>query len=176
MGFENGGLVVAPAGAVDDCVANRLAFREAIAHADLAIADSGWMVLFWRILRGEKLTRISGLKFFNAFWNYRKSIEPGNLFWVLPSETAKEKTLAGRSRKFSPHDRRSLCRPALPVGTPLPCRDSAGMKDLRHNLRLADAAPVPPSRYKSSRSFCSAVQNISSSPSAAVCRTRSAII
>ena len=31
--------------------------------ADLAIADSGLMVLTWRLLRREKIQRISGLKY-----------------------------------------------------------------------------------------------------------------
>ena len=70
------------------------AYREAIAQADLAIADSGWMVLFWRILRGEKLTRISGLKFFKCLLEQTEVRGPGNLFWILPSEGAKKKALA----------------------------------------------------------------------------------
>jgi hypothetical protein len=32
-------------------------------HTDVAIPDSGAMVLLWRILRGQKITRISGLKY-----------------------------------------------------------------------------------------------------------------
>jgi hypothetical protein len=36
-------------------------YRRAIADADLAIAASGWAVLFWRLIQREMLTRISGL-------------------------------------------------------------------------------------------------------------------
>ena len=91
---RNGGLVVAPAGPSMIALQTDVAYRDAIAHADLAIADSGWMVVFWRILRGEKLTRISGLKFFKCLLELPEVREPENLFWVLPSETAKQKTLA----------------------------------------------------------------------------------
>ncbi len=41
-------------------------YRRAIADADLAIAASGWAVLFWRLIQREKLTRISGLALFKA--------------------------------------------------------------------------------------------------------------
>jgi N-acetylglucosaminyldiphosphoundecaprenol N-acetyl-beta-D-mannosaminyltransferase len=91
---RNGGLVVAPAGPSMIALQHDFAYRQAIAQADLAIADSGWMVLFWRILRGEKLTRISGLKFFKRLLELPETHEPENFFWVLPSATAKEKTLA----------------------------------------------------------------------------------
>jgi hypothetical protein len=68
-------------------------YRRAIADADLAIADSGWAVLFWRLLRREKLTRISGLALFKALLETADARIPGNLFWILPSEKAKTKTL-----------------------------------------------------------------------------------
>ena len=75
-------------------------YRRAIADADLAIADSGWAVLFWRLLRREKLTRISGLALFKALLETADARVPKNLFWVLPSDEAKTKTLefAGASR------------------------------------------------------------------------------
>jgi UDP-N-acetyl-D-mannosaminuronic acid transferase (WecB/TagA/CpsF family) len=91
---RNGGLVVAPAAPSMIALQSDAAYGEAIADADLAIADSGWMVLFWRILRGEKLTRISGLKFFKCLLERPEVHLPGNFFWVLPSAIAKQKTLA----------------------------------------------------------------------------------
>jgi N-acetylglucosaminyldiphosphoundecaprenol N-acetyl-beta-D-mannosaminyltransferase len=97
----HGGLVVAPAGPSMIALQTDAAYREAIAQADLAIADSGWMVLFWRILRREKLTRISGLKFFKCLLELPEVRQPGNLFWILPSEIAREKTLAwSRTERF----------------------------------------------------------------------------
>jgi UDP-N-acetyl-D-mannosaminuronic acid transferase (WecB/TagA/CpsF family) len=104
---QNGGLVVAPAGPSMIALQSDDAYRDAIGQADLAIADSGWMVLFWRILRGEKLTRISGLKFFKILLQRPEVREQGNLFWVLPSESARQKTLAwSRAENFptSPND------------------------------------------------------------------------
>ena len=89
---QNGGLVVAPAAPSFMALQDDEAYRRAIADADLAIADSGWMVNFWWLLRGERITRISGLKFFKRLLELPEV--PGNLFWILPSEISKTKTLA----------------------------------------------------------------------------------
>jgi UDP-N-acetyl-D-mannosaminuronic acid transferase (WecB/TagA/CpsF family) len=91
---RNGGLVIAPAGPSIIALQTDAAYREAIAQADLAVADSGWMVVFWRILHGEKLTRISGLKFFKRLLELPEVRTARNLFWVLPSDKAQVKTLA----------------------------------------------------------------------------------
>src|SRR5438132_8658865 len=90
---KQGGLVVAPAAASFIALQDDPDYRRAIADADLAIADSGWAVLFWRLLRYEKLTRISGLALFKALLETADAHIPGNLFWILPSEKAKMKTL-----------------------------------------------------------------------------------
>src|SRR5438477_10945178 len=48
---------------------------------------------FWRLLRREKLTRISGLALFKVLLETADARIPGNLFFILPSEKAKTKTL-----------------------------------------------------------------------------------
>ncbi len=88
-----GGLIVAPAAPSFIALQDDPDYRRAIADADLAIADSGWAVLFWRLLRREKLTRISGLALFKALLETADARLPGNLFFILPSEKAKTKTL-----------------------------------------------------------------------------------
>src|SRR5438552_3336678 len=90
---KNGGLVVAPAAPSFIALQDDPNYARAIADADLAIADSGWAVLFWRVLRRETLTRISGVALFKALLETADARIPGNLFWVLPSERAKTKTL-----------------------------------------------------------------------------------
>ena len=90
---KQGGLVVAPAAPSFIALQDDPDYRRAIADADFAIADSGWAVLFWRLLRREKLTRISGLALFKALLATADAQIPGNLFWILPSEKAKIKTL-----------------------------------------------------------------------------------
>ena len=89
--FRNRGFLVAPSGTCFARLRHDETYREAVRHADLAIPDSGAMVLLWKILRGRKLTRISG-------WKYLQHLS-AQLFgkramvvWVLPNETAREKT------------------------------------------------------------------------------------
>jgi len=88
-----GGLIVAPAAPSFIALQDDPDYRRAIADADLAIADSGWAVLFWRLLRRGKLGRISGLALFKALLETADARIPGNLFFILPSEKAKTKTL-----------------------------------------------------------------------------------
>ena len=90
---KNGGLVVAPAAPSFIALQDDPNYARAIADADLAIADSGWAVLFWRLLRHEKLTRVSGLALFKALLETADAQTPRNLFFILPSEKAKIKTL-----------------------------------------------------------------------------------
>ena len=90
---KNGGLVIAPAAPSFIALQDDADYRRAIADADLAIADSGWAVLFWRLLRHEKLTRISGLALFKALLETADARPLRNLFFILPSQRAKTKTL-----------------------------------------------------------------------------------
>jgi UDP-N-acetyl-D-mannosaminuronic acid transferase (WecB/TagA/CpsF family) len=84
--IDQGGLVVAPSapGLAVDLVKSP-SYREALTTADLAITDSGFMVLLWRLYTGEKLPRHSGLKFLRAILARPELKEPGAVFWVMPS-------------------------------------------------------------------------------------------
>ena len=90
---KDGGLVVAPAAPSFVALQDDPDYRRAIADADLAIADSGWAVLFWRLLKREKITRISGLALFKAFLETTEARVPENVFFVLPTEKAKARTI-----------------------------------------------------------------------------------
>lgn len=81
-----GGLVVAPSGpglAMDLVYAP--SYREAVTTADLAITDSGWMILLWALRTGEKLPRHSGLKLIRALLAEASLRSPGAILWVMPS-------------------------------------------------------------------------------------------
>ncbi len=67
-------------------------YARALVEADLAIADSGFMVLLWRILRRRKVTRISGLRYLLALLN-ESSLRESGTFVILPSISASEKTM-----------------------------------------------------------------------------------
>jgi exopolysaccharide biosynthesis WecB/TagA/CpsF family protein len=66
-------------------------YRRAVTAADLAIADSGLMVLLWRLLRRQKIHRISGLRYLKHLLRKPKGEGTGEIFWVLPSECAQQK-------------------------------------------------------------------------------------
>ena len=90
---KHGGLVIAPAAPSFIALQDDPDWGPAIANADLAIADSGWAVLFWRLIQREKLTRISGLALFKALLETSEARVPKNVFFVLPTEKAKAKTM-----------------------------------------------------------------------------------
>ncbi len=91
---RHGGLLVAPAAPSLIALQHDEEYRRAMADADLAIADSGWMMVFWRLLRSERLNRISGLTYFKRLLERPESRSAGKLFWILPSEKSKTTTLA----------------------------------------------------------------------------------
>jgi len=92
--LAHGGFLVVPAApALTKLHGADLPYRDALAKADLAIADSGAMVLFWRILKGRKVRRISGLAYFKSLVKQKSFREPRQSFFVLPNETAARKLL-----------------------------------------------------------------------------------
>lgn len=90
-----GGLVVAPSapGLADDLVRSP-SYREALSTADLAITDSGFMVLLWKKLTGEMLPRHSGLALIRSVLAREELKAPGAIFWVMPSAAEAARNLA----------------------------------------------------------------------------------
>ena len=60
---QQGGFLIAPSGTCFTRLCEDERYRRAIVAADLAIADSGLMVLIWRLSRRKNIQRISGLKY-----------------------------------------------------------------------------------------------------------------
>jgi exopolysaccharide biosynthesis WecB/TagA/CpsF family protein len=63
------------------------AYRRAIVAADVAIADSGLMVVIWRFSRRKNIQRISGLKYLKHLLGKLNGVGT-KVFWVLPNEGA----------------------------------------------------------------------------------------
>src|SRR5690348_6972203 len=97
--FRQGGLLVAPSGTCFARLREDETYRHAVVGADLAIADSGLMVVLWRVLRGEKVHRISGFKYLKHLVGKLKGEGNTIVFWVLPSESARQKLLDWSSRE-----------------------------------------------------------------------------
>jgi N-acetylglucosaminyldiphosphoundecaprenol N-acetyl-beta-D-mannosaminyltransferase len=88
---RRGGFLIAPSGTCFARLREDEMYRRAVLAADLTIADSGLMVLLWRFFRGEKIERISGLKYLRHLLAKLKGEASGGVFWVVPSECAQQK-------------------------------------------------------------------------------------
>ena len=89
--FRDGGFLVAPSATCFARLREDETYRRAVLAADLAIADSGLMVVLWRLLRCENVERISGLKYLKHMLGRFKGEGNRDIFWVLPTERARQK-------------------------------------------------------------------------------------
>src|SRR5438034_9256338 len=99
---RRGGFLIAPSGTCFARLREDEVYRRAVLAADLAIADSGLMVLLWRLLRRKKIGRISGLKYLNHLLRKVKGEGAREIFWVLPSERARQKLFRWSRREPFP--------------------------------------------------------------------------
>jgi hypothetical protein len=61
--MHDGGLLVVPAAPALTALTTSAGYREALTHADLAIADSGLMVMVWNLLQPKPIRKLSGLAY-----------------------------------------------------------------------------------------------------------------
>lgn len=91
---SRGGLLVVPAApALKDLECNA-AYREALVGADVAIADSAFMVLAWNALQRDAMTRLSGLEYLVELLRREDVRRPGNTVWVMAGKASAERNLA----------------------------------------------------------------------------------
>jgi UDP-N-acetyl-D-mannosaminuronic acid transferase (WecB/TagA/CpsF family) len=101
QGLE-GGLVVVPSAPSLLLLQQDVAQRDALLNADLAITDSGAMVLLWRMLTGEKIPRVSGLEYIKLLLKQPSLCKPRAIAWVMPTKSARDRNLKWlRSMGFS---------------------------------------------------------------------------
>jgi UDP-N-acetyl-D-mannosaminuronic acid transferase (WecB/TagA/CpsF family) len=91
---SNGGLLVVPAAPALVKLESDEGYRRALISADMAIADSGAMVLLWRIFTGRRVERISGLKFLKRLVARLAAHPDERVLWIVPSEAAHERSMA----------------------------------------------------------------------------------
>jgi N-acetylglucosaminyldiphosphoundecaprenol N-acetyl-beta-D-mannosaminyltransferase len=106
--FQHGGLLVAPSGTCFARLREDELYRRAVLGADLTIADSGLMVLLWRLLQGQNVERISGLKYLRHLLAKLKNEGTGEVFWILPYERARQR-LIDWSRREALSTKRENC-------------------------------------------------------------------
>ncbi|MDQ3198341.1 MAG: WecB/TagA/CpsF family glycosyltransferase [Verrucomicrobiota bacterium] len=90
---RTGGLLVAPAAPSMIALCRDTDYRRAILSAQIAIADSGFMVLLWKLFTGESVPRISGLEHVKRLLEHETVRQPGATLWLVPTETSREKLI-----------------------------------------------------------------------------------
>lgn len=78
------------------------AFREAMEKSDFAITDSGYMLVLWKVMTGQSLVRITGLKLLRGLLTGGELKQEGTSFWVMPSVAEMETNLAWLNRNGFP--------------------------------------------------------------------------
>lgn len=88
-----GGLVVVPAAPALVQLQSDVEYRRALQNADLAITDSGFMVVMWRLMTGERIQRVSGLEYLRLLLSRPDIKDPDSVLWVMPSEPSMQRNL-----------------------------------------------------------------------------------
>jgi UDP-N-acetyl-D-mannosaminuronic acid transferase (WecB/TagA/CpsF family) len=95
------GLVVVPSAPVLMELARDRGTREALLETDLAITDSGFMVLLWNIMSQDCIQRVSGLEYLKILLARSEFRESGQALWVMPSQDSLHRNIAWlRSQGF----------------------------------------------------------------------------
>jgi UDP-N-acetyl-D-mannosaminuronic acid transferase (WecB/TagA/CpsF family) len=83
-----GGLVVVPSAPMLAEIVRDREYHDAARNADLVITDSGFMVLTWRLLTGERLPRTSGLKYLRLMLASAELRSTEKTLWIMPGLAA----------------------------------------------------------------------------------------
>ena len=112
-----GHFVVVPAApALADLPTNE-AYREALEKSDFAITDSAFMVILWKLITGQTLPRISGLKLLRGLLATGELHQPGISLWIMPSDYEKEINLGWLNKNgFPVTEEESYIAPMYPRG------------------------------------------------------------
>jgi len=81
--MSRGGLLVVPAAPALKDLPTNSEYCEALVNADLAITDSGFMVLIWNCLSFQWISRLSGLEYLRCLLHQPSVQQPGNTMWIM---------------------------------------------------------------------------------------------
>jgi UDP-N-acetyl-D-mannosaminuronic acid transferase (WecB/TagA/CpsF family) len=85
-----GGVVVVPGAPALKNLPHDEGYREALLGADFAIPDSSLMVMLWNLIHGDRIPKLSGLKYLRTLIIQSDFREPGASFWVMPTAVSLE--------------------------------------------------------------------------------------
>jgi UDP-N-acetyl-D-mannosaminuronic acid transferase (WecB/TagA/CpsF family) len=86
-------LVVVPAAPALLELGRDRAYRQALLEADLAITDSGFLVLLWNLLMRDRIRRVSGLAYLKLLLQRPEFGERGVALLVMPSQISLARNL-----------------------------------------------------------------------------------
>jgi N-acetylglucosaminyldiphosphoundecaprenol N-acetyl-beta-D-mannosaminyltransferase len=81
-----GGLIVVPSAPVLVNLPTDAVHRQAVETSDLAITDSGFMVLLWQLFARERIIRISGLRYLRALLDDSRFHDSRSILWIMPTK------------------------------------------------------------------------------------------
>lgn len=113
-----GGLVVAPAAPSLLSLRDDRDYREALVESDLAITDSGFMVMLWNTLAADRIPRLSGLEYLKLLLLRPEFRKPGATFWVMPSEESMRRNVQWlQEHGVCVDEKNCYVAPKYPTGT-----------------------------------------------------------
>src|ERR1700735_4685831 len=92
--MKGGGLLVVPAAPALKDLETKASYREALLNADMAIADSAYMVMVWNWLEHDSIRRLSGLEYLRELLKQPGVRQSGNGPWIMASPLSAERNLA----------------------------------------------------------------------------------
>ena len=129
---RNGGYLVIPAAPALLKLNHDDEYRRAMQGADLALADSGLLVLLWRIASGRRLKKISGISYFKHLFEQGGIRSGQNTFWLFATAEAKKKA----SQWLSDHGLRLQDKDCFIATTP-----SSSAQDYAILVKLEEEKP-----------------------------------
>jgi N-acetylglucosaminyldiphosphoundecaprenol N-acetyl-beta-D-mannosaminyltransferase len=97
--MSRGGLLVVPAAPALKDLSTNASYRDALINADLAITDSGFMVLIWNVLHFRWIARLSGLEYLRCLLGQPDVRREGNTLWIMASPVSAKCNLAWLSEQ-----------------------------------------------------------------------------
>jgi exopolysaccharide biosynthesis WecB/TagA/CpsF family protein len=91
--IKGGGLLVVPAAPALKDLETKPSYRDALVHADMAIADSAYMVMVWNWLEQDSIRRLSGLEYLWELLKQPDVRQTGNVFWIMASPLSAQRNL-----------------------------------------------------------------------------------
>jgi UDP-N-acetyl-D-mannosaminuronic acid transferase (WecB/TagA/CpsF family) len=88
-----GGLVVVPAAPALLELERDMDYRQALLDADLAITDSGFLVMLWNLMMRQNIHRVSGLEYLKLLLQKPDFKRPESTLWIMPSEKSMERNI-----------------------------------------------------------------------------------